>query len=605
MVGIPHFRLLILVLGGCLPFFAIAESKDSLFLDSLLELKDEKLRTEKLFSFFEDNYQFSQSQSEAQLLIPYALQMLEKSIQPFSKAKSYQALAYMYSRAREYSESAQYAHQALDYWKSIAYKPGIAEMNFHLAYLKMNNGDEQTIVPDCQQALKIAREANSPETISAIASWLGGYYLRLGNIDSSLHYFSMGLAQPGVSTKRKAFNLFDMANCHLMQKKTELARKEFAQSVEQARENHLPLLEGVAVSSLSYTLLLEGKYRESIKLAMEALPLLKKHGRPDFVRDAYATLMEAYEGLGDFKNALGFAKLFNQYADSANFVANQTEYRDLEEKYQSKLKDRLLSEKDQKIKAEEDRRKLLIISIILLILVFSLGLGLLVLNRRRKESLLRERINESEMKALRAQMNPHFMFNSLNAIQQMVLNQENEEAFRYLNTYSKLTRQILENSEKKWISVKDEIRFLELYLQIESLRFDHAFSYQIETGETVMPNTDLIPAMVVQPLVENAIKHGLMPKQGEKRLFIHFEHNEENHWLEVTIEDNGVGRAVSSQTKMDAHHQSMSLGITENRLQLLDASGKSKMEVMDLKDAIGNPAGTLVKINIVQPEKKI
>jgi LytS/YehU family sensor histidine kinase len=194
------------------------------------------------------------------------------------------------------------------------------------------------------------------------------------------------------------------------------------------------------------------------------------------------------------------------------------------------------------------------------------------------------------------------MFNSLNAIQQMVLNGENEEAFRYLNTYSKLTRQILENSEKKWISVKDEIRFLDLYLKIESLRFDHAFSYQIEISDEVMPNKDLVPAMVIQPIVENAIKHGLMPRPGDKKLEVRFGRKEEGNMLEIQVEDNGVGRFAGSSEKKESDHKSMSLGITANRLQLLDATGKSKMDVTDLKDESGNSAGTLVKITISQPE---
>ena len=121
------------------------------------------------------------------------------------------------------------------------------------------------------------------------------------------------------------------------------------------------------------------------------------------------------------------------------------------------------------------------------------------------------------MKALRAQMNPHFMFNSLNAIQQMVLNNENENAFRYLDTYSKLTRKILENSEQKWISLQDEIKFLNLYLEIESLRFQHAFSYEIKTDENISVHEDKVPAMIIQPIVENAIRHGLSAQRRQQK----------------------------------------------------------------------------------------
>jgi tetratricopeptide (TPR) repeat protein len=578
-----------------------AENRDTLYLDSLLKIKDEKIRTELLFSFFDENYQFSQSKAEAHLLIPYALKMLEKSAQPFSIAKSHQSLAYIYSRARDYSQSAKYAHKALDYWQSAAYGPGIAEMTFHLAYLKMNNGDEGTITPDCHRALGIARKANSPSSASQIASWLGGYFLRIGQYDSARFYFEEGIRFSD-NPKRRAFNLFDIANCHLMKKEYDLARKGYENCLQLAKDRQLYILSGAILSSLAYLSLLEKKYNESAMYSLEAMPLLKKYGRPDFVRDGYATLMDIHEATKDYKKALEYAKFYQQYTDSANIYTNQNEYRELEEKYQVTLKDKLLAEKDQKLKVEEDRRNLLIISSILMMLVLILGFGIFVINRRRKESLLREKMNNSEIKALRAQMNPHFMFNSLNAIQQMVLNGENEEAFRYLNTYSKLTRQILENSEKKWISVKDEIRFLDLYLKIESLRFDHAFSYQIEISDEVMPNKDLVPAMVIQPIVENAIKHGLMPRPGDKKLEVRFGRKEEGNMLEIQVEDNGVGRFAGSSEKKESDHKSMSLGITANRLQLLDATGKSKMDVTDLKDESGNSAGTLVKITISQPE---
>jgi LytS/YehU family sensor histidine kinase len=184
----------------------------------------------------------------------------------------------------------------------------------------------------------------------------------------------------------------------------------------------------------------------------------------------------------------------------------------------------------------------------------------------------------------------------------MVMNNENESAFKYIDTYSKLTRQILENSEKKWITVKAEISFLEMYLQIESLRFDHAFSYSITLENNVLPNSDKIPAMILQPVIENAIKHGLLSKDGEKKLSVSFNRKQEDAPLEVTIEDNGIGRSASANNTSNNEHQSMSLAITEHRLQLLDEKGGSKMIVTDLYDENGLAAGTRVTILIIQPD---
>ena len=194
-------------------------------------------------------------------------------------------------------------------------------------------------------------------------------------------------------------------------------------------------------------------------------------------------------------------------------------------------------------------------------------------------------------------MNPHFMFNSLNAIQQMVLNSDNENAFNYLDTYSKLTRKILENSEKKFISVKDEIHFLELYLSIEMLRFENSFNYEIKVDDNISIHTDKVPAMVIQPYVENSIKHGLLPKNGDQQLLIEFiKNSEEDSFIKVVIEDNGIGRKSNSKDG----HTSMGMSITENRLKLLEGKNEHRVDIEDLLDATGNAAGTRVTIIIYQ-----
>jgi LytS/YehU family sensor histidine kinase len=251
--------------------------------------------------------------------------------------------------------------------------------------------------------------------------------------------------------------------------------------------------------------------------------------------------------------------------------------------------------RDIEIRAQKNKR-LLTTAVFSLILI--MGGSLVIINRKRKESSFRKNLAESEMKALRAQMNPHFMFNSLNAIQQMVLNNDNDNAFHYLDTYSKLTRKILENSEKKYISVQDEIKFLELYLSIESLRFEHSFTYKIEVSTDVYINSDKVPAMIIQPFVENAVKHGLLPKQGDKMLLIRFNKKEDD--LLVTVEDNGIGRRRNQEIKTEHTHQSMGMNITGNRLQLLQGKRDSSIIIEDLADEKGEPAGTRILILIGQ-----
>jgi len=201
-----------------------------------------------------------------------------------------------------------------------------------------------------------------------------------------------------------------------------------------------------------------------------------------------------------------------------------------------------------------------------------------------------------EMKALRAQMNPHFLFNALNSIQECIITKNTDTAYSYLSSFSKLVRMILENSEKQFITLEDEIETLRLYLSIEKLRFDSSFEYLIDPGPKIDTSFVNIPAMIIQPYVENALWHGLINKKGEKKLVISFDQKNGN--LECLIKDNGVGRnhAAKMQTDTKIKKHSMGMKITEERLQLLEAD--ASITINDLKDNNGNACGTEVHIII-------
>ena len=165
-------------------------------------------------------------------------------------------------------------------------------------------------------------------------------------------------------------------------------------------------------------------------------------------------------------------------------------------------------------------------------------------NRIKKEQARQTAINkqiaEIRMIALRAQMNPHFIFNSLNSIQHFITTQEKEEALNYLSKFSKLIRKILENSRENTVSISNELQLLELYIQLEQLRFSNKFDYHITVDEKIdMENTE-IPPLLIQPYIENAILHGLINKNGKGDLWLSLERN--NGFLNCKIEDNGIGR---------------------------------------------------------------
>ncbi|BAU52671.1 sensor histidine kinase [Mucilaginibacter gotjawali] len=235
------------------------------------------------------------------------------------------------------------------------------------------------------------------------------------------------------------------------------------------------------------------------------------------------------------------------------------------------------------------------------LLIFLLVLSLLLIIRsvrlrEQKKSALQLQLSALEMKALRAQMNPHFIFNALNSIQECIITKNTDTAYAYLSNFSKLVRMILENSEKQFITLADEIETLRLYLSIEKLRFDSSFEYRIDIGPKLDTSFVNIPAMIIQPFVENALWHGLIRKKGEKKLTLCFDQKNGN--LECIITDNGVGRNLAAEvnTNTQIKKHSMGVKITEERLQLLEK--EASITINDLKDANGDACGTEVIIII-------
>ncbi len=227
----------------------------------------------------------------------------------------------------------------------------------------------------------------------------------------------------------------------------------------------------------------------------------------------------------------------------------------------------------------------------------------------RKEEKLKatyeKKLAGVEMSALIAQMNPHFLFNSLNSIDSYIIKNESIKASEYLNNFARLMRLTLQKSRANFTSLKDEIEVLRLYLQMESMRFDELFSYEICVAPEINVDQIEIPPMLIQPFLENAIWHGLMhmEKEGGKegKVKLHFELMEEK--LKVTIEDNGIGRVASDvlkKNKTNTHKESMGMKITENRIEMINKlyNADASLVINDLYDQQGQAAGTKVILTI-------
>ncbi len=224
-----------------------------------------------------------------------------------------------------------------------------------------------------------------------------------------------------------------------------------------------------------------------------------------------------------------------------------------------------------------------------------------------RQEIMLLRINkmlaESQLMALRAQMNPHFIFNCLNSIQECIVTSKYTEASKYLNKFAKLFRLVLNNSGRNLVTIAEERDVLELYLELELMRFGQGFTYSIDVDPELEDDYVRLPSMLLQPFVENGLWHGLMHKQGDRHMRISFFPIGPEQFA-CEIEDNGIGRKRSTEMKQNSartrEHESRGIRICEDRIDVLARQGNhARLEVIDLYDAAGNPAGTLVRIESI------
>lgn len=219
-------------------------------------------------------------------------------------------------------------------------------------------------------------------------------------------------------------------------------------------------------------------------------------------------------------------------------------------------------------------------------------------NTINEKNQLTLQMSELKLKALQSQMNPHFLFNSLNSVQNYILTNRGIDGAKFLSKFSKLVRQIMENSNHQYLRFEQIIETLKMYVEIESFRFNHEFHYEFNIEENEILLDSLLPPMLLQPYVENAIWHGLMPKEGNKNLIISAI-IKDNH-IFCQIEDNGIGRSKITQKE---GHISRGQEMTKGIFDLLkNKDSEAKLEVIDLVDVENRPIGT--RVDMVIPIEK-
>ena len=233
------------------------------------------------------------------------------------------------------------------------------------------------------------------------------------------------------------------------------------------------------------------------------------------------------------------------------------------------------------------------------VFIFSIGMGYRIKVVEKTKKTIENEMNKLRLTALRAQMNPHFIFNSLNSIRAYVISNETKKASDYLNKFARLIRLILHYSSKDFISLKEELEALALYVELEQMRFREDFGFTLKIGSDVDTHNWQVPPLILQPYVENAIVHGLAPKTGVKELLV--EVSKSNSNLRFVIRDNGVGRSYSKNIRsiQNLQHKSVAMELTRKRIELTaDKQAENEnIKILDLTEN-GHPTGTEVRIKL-------
>ncbi len=472
-------------------------------------------------------------------------------------------------------------NMALILYKESNNKYGVASVLDNIASVFVNEGEYDSANIYNLQAIKIFEEINDQRELSRA-------YFNRGNILKKLY-------------DAKSAYVYYM---HAVEVDKKLGIKmQLADDYGVIGELYLDLAKD---SSKKYIIspLFKTDKRSLLKKARyyftQTLSMSKNEG-DIFLLMTYADLAsQTEEQLGNYKVALAFHREYMLYKDSIFNDENKKKIASLENQRLAEVKDKeiQLLNKDKAFQASEIKRQALIRNIIIAAVATAAIFTFFLIRsfNRRQKVIFDKQVLQTEMKALRAQMNPHFIFNSLHSINKYIVENDKDNASDYLSKFAKLMRLVLENSREQEVPLESDLAALELYMQLESLRFQNRFQYSIEIDPSIDKENTLIPPLLLQPFAENAIEHGMKNKEGGL-IKINIQTENEN-MMRCIVEDNGTGREVPSIADQESDKKRKSLGIKiiQERLNIINQLKKAKaaVHIFDLKDA-ENKSGGLLK----------
>jgi tetratricopeptide (TPR) repeat protein len=559
-----------------------------------------------------------------------SMQALQRSLAIFQRLGNQEAIGSVlnyiginYQNLGNYDKAMEYCLQGLQIRRKINDDPGIAYSLINMGNLYLEANKLATALDYYQQSLAHMQEKGLPLLEYSLLQ-LGETYRRMGRYEEALSYLQRLLK---TNSNYDAATLNAVGEVYFARKEYEISLQYLLKSLSLSGKGQDMSQENI-LNNISRVYIAQKRYPLALSYAQRSLLLAQKTGSRKEIKNTAQTLSDIYAGLHQFAKAYEYQALYISLKDSITSEEYTKRLAMLEANLELAKKQARIETltQQQQLHQQELKRQSILRNVFIAGLGFTLVLGLVIfrnislntkaerllkdrlerdlelerLEKEQKLSAYKSRTVDLEMMALRAQMNPHFIFNCLNSINRFILKNETEAASDYLTKFSKLIRLILQNSQVKSVCLENELEALRLYMDMEVSRFEHRFDYQIICDPDLEIEHIEVPPLVIQPYVENAIWHGLMHKGDKGQLLI--ELHQEDKTLFCQITDDGVGRKRAAELKSKSASKNKSLGmkITEHRLELINALNDkaTTVEVTDLVDSSGEACGTSVLLKI-------
>lgn len=455
-----------------------------------------------------------------------------------------------------------------------------------------------------KESLKLELELGNTLGLAINYQNIGECYEAEGKLEEALLNFQTSLAynEKINSDSGRIICKYSIAHVYVHQGKTQEALDILEPIFEAAKLlDDKDIIASVSIN-LGWTLMHLKRYKDAKKRLIYGLEVAQKFKLLSHEAEASKFLSELSVNQGDYKNGLAYYRRAKSTEGKISNDRNTRYVNDMIMRYEAEKRSEQmvqLTEENENVKLELRRNRT---TVLIAGIAMALLMGILYILYRQYQLKNEKKLLTLEQSMLRSQMNPHFLFNSLNSIKLYIINNEKKNAVHYLNKFSKLVRKILEASSLKEIPLAEELETIELYMNIENIRFSNEINFKINIEEGIDPHTIKIPSLILQPFLENALWHGLSSKEGEKNIALDVVKGTEDGFINISVTDNGIGRVAAEEIKENKvlKRKSVGIAITKERLSNFsrDYLNSFHLEMIDLHNDAGESTGTKVVLEI-------